>query len=60
VFTDPQPSKTPESLNKTSKSDFPSETTIQESFLLNPAPAARVLNPDNSLEGALIRLAGCS
>ena len=37
-----------------SKSDFQSGTPIQESFLLKLAPASRVLNPDNPLEGALI------
>src|SRR5208337_5477731 len=59
VFIDPQPPKRPESLKSLgdcSKSDFPSGTPIQESFLLKPAPAPRVLNPDNPLEGALIRL----
>jgi len=50
-FIDPQPSKRPESLGDCSKSDFPSGTTIQESFLLKPAPATRALNPDNPLEG---------
>ena len=56
AFIDPQPSKRLESLNKTSKSDFPTGTPIQESFLLKPAPAPHVLNPDNPLEGALLRL----
>ena len=56
MFLDPQPSKTPESLTKTSKSDFPTGTTIQKSLLYKQAPAPRVLNPDNPLEGALIRL----
>ena len=55
-FIDPQPSKRPDSLGNCSKSDFPSGTPIQESFLLKPAAAPRVLNPDNPLEGALIRL----
>src|SRR5208337_397062 len=55
AFIDPQPSKRPESLTKTSKSDFPSGTPIQESFLLKPPPAPRVLNPANPLEGTLIR-----
>src|SRR5271166_6324999 len=55
VFLDPQPSKRPESLTKTSKSDFPSGTPTQEFFLSQQAPAPRVLNPDNPLEGALIR-----
>ena len=55
-FTDPQPSKRPESLSNTSKSDFPTGTSTQESFLHKPAPAPCVLNPDNPLEDALIRL----
>ena len=55
-FIDPQPSKRPESLSKTSKSDFPTGTPIQESLLYKASPAPRVLNPQNSLEGALIRL----
>jgi len=56
AFIDPQPPKRPESLGDCSKSDFPSGTQIQESFLHKPAPAPRVLNPDNPLEDALIRL----
>ena len=56
VFIDPQPSKRPESLENTSKSDFQSGTPIQESLFSQQAAAPRVLNPDNSLEGALIRL----
>jgi len=56
VFIDPQPSKGPESLGNCSKSDFPTGTPNQESFLLKPAAAPRVLNPDNPLQGALIRL----
>ena len=55
VFLDPQPSKRPESFNKPSKSDFPTGTPIQKSFFSQPAAAPRVLNPDNPLEGALIR-----
>src|SRR5208337_4615429 len=55
AFIDPQPSKRPESFANSSKSDFPSGTPIQESSLLKPAAAPRVLNPDNPLEGALIR-----
>ena len=39
-----------------SKSDFPTGTPTQKSFLLKTDPAPRVLNPQNSLEGALIRL----
>ena len=56
MFLDPQPSKTPESLSNCSKSDFPTGTSTQESLILKPAAAPRVLNPDNPLEGALIRL----
>ncbi len=55
AFIDPQPSKRPDSLGDSSKSDFPSGTPTQESFLPKPAAAPRVLNPDNPLEGALIR-----
>ena len=55
VFIDPQPPKRPESLGDCSKSDFPSGTPIQESFLHKSPPGPRVLNPDNPLEGALIR-----
>ena len=55
AFIDPHPPKRPESLNKTSKSDFPSATPIQESLLLRSDAACRALNPDNPLEGALIR-----
>ena len=56
MFLDPQPPKPPESFANSSKSDFPSGTPIQESFILKPAAAPRVLNPQNGLEGALIRL----
>src|SRR5208337_4104647 len=38
-FIDPQQSKRPESLQNSSKSDFPTGTPIQESFLLKPAAA---------------------
>ena len=55
-FIDPKGGQTTKSSGNSSKSDFPSGTTIQESFLPKPAPAARVLDPDNPLEGALIRL----
>ena len=54
-FIDPKPPKRLESFANSSKSDFPSGTPIQESLLLKPPPAPRVLNPDNPLEGALIR-----
>ena len=55
-FIDPQPPKRPESLEESSKSDFPSETPIQESFLPMPAHAPRTLDPDLPLDAALIRL----
>ena len=55
-FIDPQPPKRPESLGESSKSDFPSGTSIQESFLSSTAPAPRVLHPDLPLDAALIRL----
>ena len=56
AFIDPQPPKRLESLVDCSKSDFPTGTPNQESFLLKPAAAPGVLNPDNPLEGALIQL----
>ena len=55
IFIDPQPPKIQESLRDCSKSDFPTGTPNQESLLFKPAPAPRLLNPDNPLEGALIR-----
>ena len=54
-FIDPKAGQTPVPSGNSSKSDFPSGTSIQESFFSHPAPAPRVLNPDNPLEGALIR-----
>ncbi len=56
VFIDPQPPKRPESLVNSSKSDFPSGTTIQESISLVQPPAPRILDPQNPLDAALIRL----
>ena len=56
MFLDPQPPKSPKSLGNCSKSDFPSGTPIQDSFLPKQPPAPRVLDPDNSLEGAVLRL----
>src|SRR5271166_5263449 len=41
MFLDPHPSKQPESFANSSKSDFPSGTPIQESFILKPAAAPR-------------------
>ena len=55
-FIDPQPPKRPESLEESSKSDFPSGTPVQESFLPMPAPAPRTLDPNLPLDAALIRL----
>jgi len=55
IFIDPKSGQTPVSSRNSSKSDFPSGTPIQESLLLKPTAAPRVLNPDNPLEGALIR-----
>ena len=56
AFIDPKSGQTPASLENSSKSDFPTGTPIQESLILKPAAAPRVLNPQNGLEGALIRL----
>ncbi len=55
-FIDPQPSKTPESFAKSSKSDFQSGTSIQESLSLVEPPAPRSLDPNNPLEAALLNL----
>ena len=52
-FIDPQPAKRPEPLAKSSKSDFPTGTPNQESFLQNTPVAPCVLDPKNSLEDAL-------
>ena len=38
-----------------SESEFPSGTSIQESFSLTSAPCAAPLDPDNDLDAALIR-----
>jgi len=38
-----------------SESEFPSGTSIQESFSLVPAPSPAPLDPDNPLDAALIR-----
>ena len=56
AFIDPKGGQHPVSSGNSSKSDFPTGTPTQEIFLLEQAPASRVLNPDNPLEGALIRL----
>src|SRR5271166_6133768 len=50
AFIDPKAGQHPVSSGNSSKSDFPSGTPIQESFLPKPAPAPRVLNPDNPLK----------
>ena len=55
-FLDPKPAVTPESLTKSSKSDLPSGTPIQD---LSPSPATPspiTLDPDNPLHKALISL----
>ena len=56
VFYDPQPPKRPQSLDKSSKSDFPTGTPNQESFLYKMPPLPVVSDPQNSLEAALSRL----
>ena len=56
AFIDPQPSKRPEGLANSSKSENASGTSIQESFLSMPTPAPHVLHPDSPLDAALIRL----
>src|SRR5271165_6427937 len=43
AFIDPKAGQHPVSSGNSSKSDFPSGTPIQESFLPKPAPAPRVL-----------------
>jgi len=53
AFIDP---KAPADRGFSSKSDFQSGTSIQESVLPLAPPAPRVLNPDNPLEAALIAL----
>jgi Helix-turn-helix domain len=56
AFIDPKGGQTPEPLGNSSKSDFPTGTPNQGSLQLKPAATSRVLNPQNALEGALIRL----
>ena len=55
-FIDPKGGQPPVSLRNSSKSDSPTGTPNQKSFLPKPAATQRVLNPDKPLEGALIRL----
>lgn len=55
-FRDPGASRKPSNLGSGSKSEFPSGTSNQESFIpCNPSPA-RPLDPENPLERALIEL----
>jgi DNA-binding transcriptional MocR family regulator len=54
-FHDPKEANRPVSLDNSSKSDFPSGTSIQESIPLVSPPSSRVLNPENPLELALLR-----
>ena len=56
AFIDPQPSKRPEGLANSSKSENASGTSIQESLFSMPTPAPHVLDPDSPLDAALIRL----
>jgi Helix-turn-helix domain len=56
AFIDPKGGQTTESLGNSSKSDFPTGTPNQKSIFSKPEAAPRVLNPQNDLEGALIRL----
>ena len=56
VFIDPQPSKTPQSLDNCSKSDFPTGTPNQEFSLARMAAAPTISDPDSGLEAALLRL----
>jgi Helix-turn-helix domain len=56
AFIDPKGGQTPATLANSSKSDFPTGTPNQGSLFLMSAAAPRALNPDNPLEGALIRL----
>jgi len=55
-FRDPQPQKRPENVEFSSKSDFPSGTSIQE-FISKPHPPARpFFDPDKPLDQALMSL----
>jgi len=56
VFFDPKPPKTPQSLEKSSKSDFPTGTPNQEIFLVKTPSAPEALDPQTPLEAALLRL----
>jgi hypothetical protein len=55
-FRDPFPSKRPEQLGNSSKSEIPAGTSIQESLSSSKAPALPPLDPDTPLEAALFRL----
>ena len=55
VFLDPKGRQPSDPFRNSSKSDFPTGTPTQESIPLPATAAPRLLNPDNPLEGALIR-----
>ena len=55
-FRDPFPSKTPEQLANSSKSENPAGTSIQESLSSSKAPALPPLDPETPLGAALFRL----
>ena len=52
-FFDPKPARLQ---GFSSESEFPSGTSIQESFPLAPRPSPAPLDPDNDLDAALLRL----
>ena len=54
-FRDPQPAAKPVSLVFSSKSEFPSGTSIQDSSSLTASPCPGPLDPDNPLDAALLR-----
>src|SRR5271157_664911 len=55
-FNDPKPPARPISLGNSSKSDFPSGTSIQESISTIQPPTAADFDPDNPVQLALLRL----
>jgi AraC-like DNA-binding protein len=54
-FRDPQPVAKPVSLAFSSKSEFPSGTSVQDSSSLTASPCPALLDPDNPLDAALLR-----
>jgi DNA-binding MarR family transcriptional regulator len=54
-FHDPNPAMRPDGLGNSSKSEFPSGTSIQDSFSLTAPPCPTPLDPDNPLEVALLK-----